>query len=120
MVRPFLCECLAHPRNAGVAHEVATATELGLPLSVARGTRVPGDAWSPRDWALAQAAKRLDRMMCKVCGTPLWLAYDPDLEMRWRAGLPYRCHPCTAVERRSEEYRESPQPGALRFGVELV
>ena len=121
MVRPFLTECLAHPRNAEVAHEVATATEMGLPLSVARGAREPGSAWTPRDWALAQAAKKLDRARCPGCGTPLWLAFDPALEFRWRAGLPHRCHPCTAIEVRTEEYyRDAPQPSALRFGVELV
>jgi len=92
---------------------------MSLPLSVARGVRLPGEAWSPRDWALAQAVTDLDRLRCPGCNTPLWLAYDPALENRWVSGLPYRCHPCTAIEHRQKDYAETVTPRALRFGVEL-
>ncbi len=87
---------------------------------MARGARLPGEAWSKRDWALAQAAEQLDRSKCPSCHTPLWLAYDPKLERQWRASLPVRCHPCTAVARRQREYDEADAPEALRFPVDLT
>ena len=92
---------------------------LGVPLSVARGVRLPSEAWKPRDWALARAVHELDRLTCSGCGTPLWDAYDPALERKWRADFPTRCHPCTAIARRAKDYEESKAPGALRFGVHL-
>ena len=49
---------------------------MNLPLAVARGARLPGDPWSPRDWALAQACKRLDWSRCPGCGQPRWLSHD--------------------------------------------
>ena len=95
MVGPFLAECLAHPRNREVALEVATATEMGVPLSVARGVRLPGDAWSPRDWALARAAKMLDWSRCPGCGQPRWLAHDK--KSKWRPKMT-KCESCNAIE----------------------
>lgn len=111
---------LSHPRNRDVAQEVATAWGMGVPLSVARGVRLPGEAWSQRDWALAQAAAILDKSRCPGCGQPLWLAYDPALERSWVADYPTRCHPCTAIAARAEDYSEATAPNALRFGVKLT
>ena len=91
-----------------------------MSLSVARGSRLPGEAWSRRDWALAQAAKVLDRSRCPGCGTPLWLAYDKGLKNKWEAPLPKRCHPCTAKGKRMKDYDDPAviQPHALHFRVE--
>ena len=83
------------------------------------GLAAPGDRWSRTDSLLAQAWSDVERLKCPDCGTPLWLAYDPELEMKWAAELPTRCHPCTAIASRAEGYGESPHPHALRFGVAL-
>lgn len=91
-----------------------------MPLSVLRGARLPSDPWTARDRALAQAAEQLDRSKCPGCGTPLWLAYDPALERKWKAALPIRCHPCTAIAHKQRQYDESDAPEALRFPVELA
>ena len=100
LVCPFLVKCLADPRNREVAQEVATATEMGLPLAVARGVRLSG--WSPRDWALAQASKLLDWSRCPGCGQPRWLAHDKSSS--WRPQM-VKCESCNAIE----DLKETPQ-----------
>lgn len=121
MVGPFLVRCLAHPRNRDVAQEVAAAVRLGIPLSVARGARLPGEAWTTRDWALAQAVEMLDRSRCHGCGHPTWLSHDPKLEKKWRSPTPDRCHACTAVAKRQKQYEgdDVAHPQALFFHAEL-
>ena len=97
---------------------------MGLPLSVARGVRRPGDAWTPRDWALAQAAKLLDWSRCPGCGQPRWLAHDKDSS--WRPKM-VKCESCAAIE----DLRETPlakqrlegdhaKPSAWHFHTEHV
>lgn len=122
MVGPFLVRCLAHPRNRDVAQEVASAVRLGVPLSVARGARLPGEAWTRRDWALAQAVEMLDRSRCPGCGHPTWLSHDPGLSKKWKAPAPSRCHACTAVAKRQKQYEgdDVRQPQALAFHAELA
>lgn len=95
---------------------------LQVPLSVLRGSRLPSEPWSRRDAALAQAAEMLDRSRCPGCGTPLWLAYDPKLERKWKSPLPNRCHPCTAKGKRMAEYEGEnvTHRDALHFDVVRV
>lgn len=78
---------------------------MGLPLSVARGVRLPGEAWTPRDWALAQAAKALDWSRCPGCGQPRWLAHDP--KSSWMPRMT-KCESCNAIE----DLKETPQAKA--------
>ena len=92
---------------------------MGLPLSVCRGDRDPGARWAETDWMLAQALTYLERHTCPECNTPLTQAYDPDLERKWQAELPIRCHPCTAIALRAKQYADSDTPQALRFPVRL-
>ena len=94
---------------------------LGVPLSVARGSRLPGEAWSSRDWALAQAADMLDRARCPGCGHPTWLSHDPALERKWTSPAPDRCHACTAVAKRQKQYEgdDVKHRQALTFRAEL-
>lgn len=92
---------------------------MGIPRSVLIGEALPGSMWSEVDSLLLQAWVELSKHRCPDCGTPLWQAYDPALEMKWRADLPTRCHPCTAIAHRAKEYSETEAPHALRFGVRL-
>ncbi|MBX6166288.1 MAG: hypothetical protein IRY84_01385 [Thermobispora bispora] len=77
-----------------------------------RSTTVWDPLWTEDDlaWALAQRAEDAER--CSGCGLPLSETTDPDAEGEYEAPLPTRCHACTALEKRREEYRESP-PGLL-------
>ena len=91
---------------------------MGLPLSVARGVRLPGEAWSPRDWALAQAAKMLDRSRCGGCGQPTWLSHDKD--SMWRPKK-VRCQSCHAIEDlKALQPDDVKHPSALHFHTEHV
>ena len=62
---------------------------------MARGARLPGEAWTKRDWALAQAAKQLDWSRCPGCGQPRWLAHDPKAKFRPHK---VKCESCEAIE----------------------
>lgn len=53
-----------------------------------------------------------------VCGHPLSETTDPASEGRWTAGLPIRCHACTAIAVRQEDYREASHPQALLWPSE--
>ena len=68
---------------------------MGIPLSVLRGARLPGEAWSPRDSALAQAAEMLDRSRCAGCGQPTWLSHDP--KSLWAPDWS-KCEACDSIE----------------------
>lgn len=82
-----------------------------------RGRRRPGSKWTRRDWLLAQALDAYERMLCPHCGHMLTEAMDPALQNDWVAPLPMRCHPCTAIDARAEQYRETDAPNALRFSA---
>lgn len=94
---------------------------MGIPLSVARGARLPGEAWTPRDWALAQAAKQLDRSRCPGCGQPRWLAHEPT--SKWRPHV-VKCQSCNAIEDLKDapevQQRTEKHPQAYHFHTEHV
>lgn len=93
---------------------------MGQPLSVIRGERRPGQRWTDRDALLLQALTYYEASLCSGCGQPMWLGMDPDTEGHWKAPLPTRCHPCTAIAIRMKDYEEADQASALRFSAELV
>lgn len=68
---------------------------MGIPLGVARGARLPGEAWTRRDWALAQAVEMLDRSRCSGCGQPTWLSHEKS--SMWRPKY-VKCQSCNAIE----------------------
>lgn len=69
--------------------------------------------------SLALALQQYEDGLCGGCGQPLVESTDPDNEGRYVASLPHRCHACTALGHRMDEYQNSSQPKALRFGVTL-
>lgn len=68
---------------------------MGIPLSVLRGSRLPGEAWTKRDAALAQAAKTLDWSRCSGCGQPRWLAHNQNSYFTPKR---VKCESCEAIE----------------------
>jgi hypothetical protein len=85
---------------------------------VARGARLPGDAWTPRDWALQQAVDLLDAARCPGCGHPKWLAHDKASRRKWKASAT-RCYSCDATAARQDELAkgEANRPSAIYFGT---
>lgn len=94
---------------------------LGVPLSVARGARLPGSAWTRRDWALAQAVEMLDRIKCPKCRQPTWLAHDKDTRNRWKVSAT-RCYACDAVASKEKGFNPDNTHNieALYFGAEYL
>lgn len=76
---------------------------MRLPLSVARGARLPGEAWTQRDWLLAQAVDMLDATRCRGCGQPTWLSHDKEFRRHWKATAE-RCFSCDAVAARQKAF----------------
>lgn len=67
--------------------------------------------------ALALATYEAD--LCSGCGQPMTESMDPENERGYVAPPPHRCHACTAVANRAEEYREVPHAHqVLRFNAE--
>lgn len=88
---------------------------------MARGARLPSEAWTQRDWALQQAVDYLDAQTCSGCGHPRWQSMDPALERKWVAPLPSRCFACTAKSKREKQYEgdDVRHAQALYFHAEL-
>lgn len=90
-----------------------------MPLSVFRGQRRPGQAWTHHDRSLALALNYYETDLCNGCGQPMDEAMDPDNERAYHAPSPHRCHACTAIATKTEEYKDVPHASeALRFTVE--
>lgn len=91
---------------------------MGVPLSVLRGDRAPGAKWLPRDSLLAQSLTLYEGSL-HDCGHPVWDTLNPDLEGRWVAPLPSRCHACDAIALKVTEYEKADRPQALMFRAEV-
>ncbi len=94
---------------------------MRIPLSVARGARLPGEAWTRRDWLLAQAVEMLDATRCRGCGQPTWLSHDRDLKRRWKVSAE-RCFSCDAQASRQKELSGDNvhNPSAIHFRTTLL
>jgi len=55
------------------------------------------------------------QMTCDGCGGHLPDTTAPDADGAYVAELPIRCHRCTAIAQRAEEYRDAPHAHVLRF-----
>lgn len=76
-------------------------------------TREP--EWDEEQQALMLAHLMHERLTCSGCGGHLPDTTDPKADGAYIADEPIRCHRCTAIAMRAEQYRESPQPQALMF-----
>lgn len=74
-------------------------------------TREP--EWDEEQQGLILALLLVRGMTCDGCGghLPDTTAEDAD----YVADLPYRCHKCTAIAQKADEYREAPHAQALRY-----
>lgn len=76
---------------------------------------VPEVEWDESEQTVMLALKHYRDGLCPKCGGPLALCTDPANEMRYDAGLPFRCHATTARARAAEAYRDQPGSEALMF-----
>lgn len=68
--------------------------------------------WSDEDRGYVTAHRRNEHEKCPGCGLPLSETTDPEHEGAYEAPPPMRCHACTPLEHRKDEYKQSP-PGLL-------
>lgn len=83
------------------------------------GRRKPGARWLESD-TLLQLALTEHEGSLHTCGVPFDEGADPANEGRFTAGLPVRCHACTAIEVAREKVRDSKYPQAGALSVRLV
>lgn len=105
------------------ARKIAEDDELLRDLQACRAWCVPLSEfrrWDPNDRAAALGLLEYERSLCPGCRDDLAETTKPENEDKYVADLPIRCHRCTASERASEAYRESPQPGALLTSVRKI
>lgn len=65
-------------------------------------------------WMLALAQYRAE---LHDCGHSLLESADPGAEGRYVAEPPTRCHACTAIAVRQEQYKDTRHPQALLWGA---
>ena len=120
---PFLAQQLWE--QPSLVDELATCEAYGVPWSVLRGDRAPGEAWTRRDADLAVAYTIYRQSLCSGCGVPQHVGWDYDRSHderhrpRWEADDPSRCYVCTAREQASKGFvdENTTVPSALRFSV---
>lgn len=81
--------------------------------------RSPADRWTHKDRLLALALQGFEDDLCE-CGHPRAESMDPANEGRYSAPAPSRCHACTAIEKKAEQYKDAKAPRALRFSALLA
>jgi hypothetical protein len=75
--------------------------------------------WTEEDQFLMLALADYEARLCGGCNQPLDQTTKAEHDGAYRAGLPIRCHRCTASLQAQEAYQENPQPQALMFPVDL-
>lgn len=58
--------------------------------------------------------------LCPLCGGPISVCTAPENEMKFKGGLPIRCHATTARSIAMEPYRDQPHNSALMIAPVLA
>lgn len=82
-------------------------------------TTVAEPEWDAQTRDLVLAHDAVD--LCPRCGGPAYLCQDPELQDRWAAAAPVRCHRITAVREAQKGVTEKTNPhvDALIWGSVL-
>ncbi|WP_033288248.1 hypothetical protein [Amycolatopsis jejuensis] len=74
-------------------------------------TRSP--EWTDTDRSLVLAYLDYELLTCSGCGGYIPETTAAENEGRYEAEAPHRCHRCTAIARKREDYEEAPHASAL-------
>jgi hypothetical protein len=75
--------------------------------------------WTDEDRQAALELAVYEADLCPGCGHPTAETMAPENEFQYKAGLPYRCHRCTATEMAMKPYQEQEYSSALYVPVTL-
>ena len=113
--------------RAARAWGVSPSRFLGRPAvtsyvynDIGRVARTESVEWTTDDAEQAMALEEYEAGLCQGCRDRLAETTRPDRDGAYRAGLPIRCHRCTAQLQQAERYADTTQPTALLIPVELI
>lgn len=73
----------------------------------------PEPEWDESEQTVALALQEYRGGLCPLCGGPRDVCTDPGNELKFKGGLPIRCHATTARMVAMEPYKDQPNKEAL-------
>lgn len=77
----------------------------------------PEPEWDDEQRAWEYALAEVHADVCRGCGGQLSETTSEKMRDRYDVPPPHRCHRCTAIAMKSEDYKDSPHPTALLFNA---
>ena len=79
----------------------------------------PESEWDEGEQTVMLALQAYRNALCPLCGGPLSVCTAPENELKFKGGLPIRCHATTARMIAIEPYKGQPNHEALMIAPEL-
>jgi hypothetical protein len=73
----------------------------------------PEPEWDDAEQTVILALQAYKASLCPLCGGPLDVCTNPENELKFKGGLPIRCHATTARAVAMEPYKDQPNNQAL-------
>jgi hypothetical protein len=80
----------------------------------------PEQEWDDGEQVVMLALQAYRAALCPLCGGPLSVCTSPENELKFKGGLPIRCHATTARAIAMEPYRDQPHNSALMVAPVLA
>jgi len=75
--------------------------------------------WDETEQTVMLALQAYRASLCPLCGGPLSVCTNPENELKFKGGLPIRCHATTARAVAMEPYKDQPNSSALMIAPVL-
>lgn len=79
----------------------------------------PEPEWDEGEQTAILALHAYRAALCPLCGGPLSVCTAPENELKFKGGLPIRCHATTARAVAMEPYKDQPHNSALMIAPTL-
>jgi hypothetical protein len=79
----------------------------------------PEPEWDDGEQTVMLALQAYRAALCPLCGGPLSVCTNPENELKFKGGLPIRCHATTARSIAMEPYKDQPNNSALMIAPVL-
>lgn len=80
----------------------------------------PEVEWDDGEQTVMLALQAYRAALCPLCGGPLSVCTSPENELKFKGGLPIRCHATTARSIAMEPYKDQPHNSALMIAPVLT